>query len=85
MIQREQVLTYLQGKQEAYGGYTGNNITELAEFLNVTSQGLNDDLHIGFKMTKSFQALSILEKKNPPSPSQNSLKSNTNSLKIPFK
>jgi hypothetical protein len=41
MIPREQVLTYLHGKQVAYGGYTGNDITKLAEFLNVTSQGVN--------------------------------------------
>jgi len=74
MIPREQVLIYLQGKQDAYGGYTGNDITELAEFLNVTSQGLNRRLAYWINNDKEFKQLIYLGKKNPPSLSQNSLK-----------
>ena len=66
MIPREQVLTYLQGKQEAYGGYTGNNITKLAEFLNVTSQGLNRRLTYWIQNDKEFKQLIYLGKERPP-------------------
>jgi hypothetical protein len=34
MIIREHVLIYLQRKQESQGGYTGNDIKELAEFCD---------------------------------------------------
>jgi len=36
MIYREQVLRFLQEKQETDGGYTGNDLTNLAELLHVT-------------------------------------------------
>jgi hypothetical protein len=65
MIPREQVLTYLQGKQESCGGYTGNDITELAEFLNVTSQGLNRRLAYWVQKDKEFKQLIYLGKEKP--------------------
>lgn len=65
MISREQVLTYLQGKQESYGGYTGNDVTELAEFLNVTSQGLNRRLTYWIQNDKEFKQLIYLGKERP--------------------
>jgi hypothetical protein len=65
MIQREQVLTYLHGKQAAYGGYTGNDITELAEFLNVTSQGLNRRLAYWIQNDKEFSSFVYLGKEKP--------------------
>ena len=65
MIPREQVLTYLQGKQESCGGYTGNDITDLAEFLNVTSQGLNRRLAYWIQSDKGFSSLVYLGKEKP--------------------
>jgi len=65
MIQRVQVLTYLQRKQEAYGGYTGNDITELAEFLNITSQGLNRRLAYWIQNDKEFSSFIYLGKEKP--------------------
>src|SRR3990172_12331011 len=65
MIPREQVLTYLHGKQVAYGGYTGNDITELAEFLNVTSQGLNRRLAYWIQNDKEFSSFIYLGKEKP--------------------
>jgi hypothetical protein len=40
MIERDYVLKYLQDKQEKEGGYTGNDLTEFAKQLCVTSRGL---------------------------------------------
>jgi len=65
MISREQVLTYLQEKQKSYGGYTGNDITELAEFLNVTSQGLNRRLAYWLQNDKEFSSFIYLGKTKP--------------------
>ncbi len=65
VIPREQVLTYLQGKQESCGGYTGKDITELAEFLNVTSQGLNRRLAYWVQKDKEFKQLIYLGKEKP--------------------
>jgi hypothetical protein len=65
MISREQVLVYLQGKQESYGGYTGNDITELAQFFNVTSQGLNRRLAYWIQNDKEFSGFIYLGKEKP--------------------
>jgi hypothetical protein len=65
MIPREQVLMYLQGKQESCGGYSGNDITELAEFLNVTSQGLNRRLAYWIKNDIEFSSFIYLGKEKP--------------------
>lgn len=40
MIERDYVLKFLQNKQEVEGGYTGNDLTELAELFGVTSRGV---------------------------------------------
>jgi hypothetical protein len=66
MIPREIVLTYLQRKQESYGGYTGKDITELAGFLNVTSQGLNRRLAYWIQNDKEFSGFIYLGKEKPP-------------------
>jgi len=65
MILREQVLTYLQGKQESCGGYTGTDITELAEFLNVTPRGLNRRLAHWIRIDKEFSRFIYLGKEKP--------------------
>ena len=65
MIPREQVLTYLHEKQESNGGYTGNDITKLAEFLNVTSQGLNRRLAYWIQNDKEFSSFVYLGKEKP--------------------
>src|SRR5574341_1488481 len=65
MISREQVLTFLQRKQESYGGYTGNDITELAEFLNVTPRGLNRRLAYWIQNDKEFSNFIYLGKEKP--------------------
>jgi hypothetical protein len=54
MISREQVLNFLRGKQESNGGYTGNDLTELAKILNVTSFGLRRRLTSWIKNDKEF-------------------------------
>ena len=54
MIYRELVLKFLQEKQEINGGYTGNDLTALAELLNVTPQGLRKRLSTWIKTDKEF-------------------------------
>jgi len=46
MITREEVFEFLLEKQEINGGYTGNDLTILAEQLNVTPRGLRKRLYI---------------------------------------
>ena len=41
MISRERVLIFLREKQESDGGYSGNDLTKLAELLMVTPFGLS--------------------------------------------
>src|SRR3972149_4086546 len=65
MISREQVLSFLQIKQESHGGYTGNDITELAEFLNVTPRGLNRRLAYWIQNDKEFSSFIYLGKEKP--------------------
>ena len=48
MIYREQLLKFLQEQQETEGGYTGNDITKLAELLQVTPRGLRKRLSLQF-------------------------------------
>jgi hypothetical protein len=49
MIFREQVLRFLQKRQETERGYTGNDLTNLAELLHVTPQGLRKRLSTWIK------------------------------------
>jgi hypothetical protein len=66
MISREQVLNFLKEKQESDGGYTGNDLTELAKILNVTSFGLRRRLTAWIKNDKEFSEFIYLGKEKPP-------------------
>ncbi len=65
MIQRGQVLRFLQWKQESEGGYTGNDLTEIAELLGVSSRGLRIRLSNWIKNDKKFAWLVYLGKEKP--------------------
>lgn len=65
MIQREQVLSYLRGKQESCGGYTGTDLTELAKFLDVTPRGLNRRLAYWIRIDEEFSRFIYLGKEKP--------------------
>src|SRR3990172_871095 len=65
MIYREQVLRFLQEKQETEGGYTGNDLTKLAELLQVTSRGLRKRLSFWIKTYKEFSQFTYLGKEKP--------------------
>src|SRR4030065_1790419 len=65
MIQREQVLSYLRGKQESCGGYTGTDLTELAKFLDVTPRGLNRRLAYWLRIDEEFSRFIYLGKEKP--------------------
>ena len=54
MIPREYVLKFLQWKQESEGGYTGNDLTELAGLLGVTPRGLRIRLSTWIKHDMEF-------------------------------
>jgi len=65
MIYREQAMRFLQEKQEKNGGYTGNDLTALAELLNVTPQGLRKRLSTWIKTDKDFSKfISVVYKKH---------------------
>lgn len=53
-IPKDEVLKFLRKKQESDGGYTGRDITELAELLQVTSRGLRRRLSNWIKNYKEF-------------------------------
>ena len=55
MIERDYVLKFLQNKQEIEGGYTGNDLTELAELLRVTSRGVRKRISNWIKNDKEHQ------------------------------
>jgi len=65
MIYRELVLKFLREKQEINGGYTGNDLTTLAELLNVTPQGLRKRLSAWIKTDKEFSKFIYLGKEKP--------------------
>ena len=65
MIYQEQVLKFLIEKQETEGGYTGNDITKLAELLQVTSRGLRKRLSFWIKTDKQFSQFIYLGKEKP--------------------
>jgi hypothetical protein len=62
MIHREQVLRFLQEKQEAEGGYTETDLTKLAEVLQVTSRGLKKRISFWIKTEKEFSKIIYLGK-----------------------
>ncbi len=65
MISREQVLIFLREKQESEGGYTGNDITELAKLLKVTPFGLRRRLANWKRGAKEFSNFTYLGKEKP--------------------
>jgi len=66
MIHREQVIRFLQEKQEIEGGYTGTDLTKLAEILQITSRGLNKRISFWKKTDKEFSQFIYLGKEKPP-------------------
>ncbi len=65
MISREQVLIFLREKQESEGGYSGNDLTELAKLLTVTPFGLRRRLANWIKTDKAFSQFTYLGKEKP--------------------
>src|SRR3989337_994845 len=65
MIKRDYVLKFLRCKQESEGGYTGNDLTELAELLGVSPQGLRIRLSNWIKNDKEFAQFIYLGKEKP--------------------
>jgi len=53
MIERDYVLKFLQNKQEVEGGYTGNDLTELAELFGVTSRGVSSGVSRTLRLSKA--------------------------------
>ncbi len=66
MISRERVLIFLREKQEYDGGYSGNDLTKLAELLMVTPFGLRRRLSFWIKTDKEFSQFIYLGKEKPP-------------------
>src|SRR4030065_985048 len=66
MISRERVLIFLREKQKFDGGYSGNDITKLAELLMVTPFGLRRRLSFWIKTDKEFSEFIYLGKEKPP-------------------
>src|SRR3989337_20075 len=65
MIERDDVLKYLQDKQETEGGYTGNDLTVFAEQLGVTTRGLRKRISNWINNDKEFKPLIYLGKATP--------------------
>ena len=65
MISRERVLIFLREKQESDGGYSGNDLTKLAELLMVTPFGLRRRLSFWIKTDKEFSQFIYLGKEKP--------------------
>ncbi len=65
MIKRDYVLKFLRYKQESEGGYIGNDLTELAELLGVSPQGLRVRLSNWIKSDKEFSQFIYLGKEKP--------------------
>ena len=66
MIKREQVLEFLRARQEMEGGFTGTDLTDLAEILGVTSRGLRWRISNWIKTDKEFSQFVYLGKEKPP-------------------
>jgi AcrR family transcriptional regulator len=54
MIKRKIVLEFLRLKQETDGGFTGTDLTDLAEILGVTPRGLRWRISNWIKTDKEF-------------------------------
>jgi len=66
MISRERVLIFLREKQESEGGYSGNDLSNLAESLMVTPFGLRRRLSFWIRTDKEFSQFVYLGKEKPP-------------------
>ena len=66
MISREFVLELLRQKQDSSGGYTGDDIIEIAKILEVTPRGLKRRLNNWNNTDDDFQQFKYLGKKKPP-------------------
>ncbi|MCE8425669.1 MAG: hypothetical protein J5U17_07825 [Candidatus Methanoperedens sp.] len=66
MIKREQVLEFLRLMQETDGGFTGTDLSDLAEILGVTSRGLRWRLSNWMKTDKEFSQFIYLGKEKHP-------------------
>ena len=64
MISRERVLIFIREKQESDGGYSGNDLTTLAELLMVTPFGLRRRLSFWIKTDKEFSKFIYFGKEN---------------------
>jgi len=65
MIKQEQVIKFLRQKQESEGGYTGEDLTELAELLGVSPRGMRMRISYWIKTDKKFPQFIYLGKKKP--------------------
>ncbi len=66
MISRELVLELLRQKQDSSGGYTGDDIIEIATILEVTPRGLRRRLNNWINTDDDFQQFKYLGKKKSP-------------------
>jgi len=66
MISRELVLELLRKKQDSSGGYTGDDIIEIATILEVTPRGLRRRLNYWINTDNDFQQFIYLGKKKHP-------------------
>ncbi len=65
MISRELVLELLRQKQNSGGGYTGDDIIEIAKILEVTPRGLRRRLNSWINTERDFQQFIYLGRKKP--------------------
>ncbi|MBC2707096.1 MAG: hypothetical protein HF977_05120 [ANME-2 cluster archaeon] len=65
MRTRQRVFEFLLEKQEVNGGYTGKDLTFLAEQLNVTPRGLRKRLSIWIQNDEDFSQFIYLGKEKP--------------------
>jgi len=66
MIKQEQVIEFLRLKQESEGGYTGEDITKLAELLGVSPRGMRMRISYWIKTDKKFSQFIYFGKEKPP-------------------
>ena len=59
------MLELLRQKQDFSGGYTGDDVVEIAMLLGVTSRGLRRRLNVWINTDDDFQQFIYLGKKKP--------------------
>lgn len=65
MIKQEQVIEFLGLKQDSEGGYTGEDITKLAELLGVSPRGMRMRISYWIKTNRKFSQFIYLGKEKP--------------------